>query len=78
MNKKHNKATIVLIIIAMFMISISCSTNSTFRSFKREYNPKPVSVTSAGGYFKLKADADIYIQGESEELRKIGNYLAER
>jgi hexosaminidase len=40
--------------------------------------PLPVSITPTGGYFVLQADANIYIQGESEELKKIGDFLADR
>jgi hexosaminidase len=75
---RNQKATIVLIIIATVMISLSCSTTSTSDLAGESLIPKPVSVTSAKGFFELKANADIYVQGESEELRKIGNYLAAR
>ena len=78
MNKYRQKATIGLIIIAMVMISISCNTTSTSDLARESIIPKPVSITSAKGFFELKANADIYVQGESEELRKIGNYLADR
>jgi len=78
MNKNRQKATSVLIIIAMVMISLSCSTTSTSDLAGESIIPKPVSITAAQGFFELKANAAIYIQGESEELRKIGNYLADK
>lgn len=78
MNKTFNKTLIALIIIVMVMISISCTTNTTSDLSKESLIPKPVSITSASGCFELKAGAAIYVNGESEELRKIGNYLAER
>jgi hexosaminidase len=40
--------------------------------------PKPVSVVSAGGTFDLTDQTDIYIQGESAELKQIGQYLADK
>jgi hexosaminidase len=78
MNRKHNKATIVLTIFVMFVICISCKMNTPSDLSKESIIPRPVSITSAGGYFELKAGADIYIHGESEELKKVGNYLADR
>jgi hexosaminidase len=76
--KRNKKATIVLIIITMVIIILSCSTTSTSDLAGESIIPKPVSITSARGFFELKANADIYIQGESEELRKVGNYLADK
>jgi hexosaminidase len=78
MNKLHYKATNVLMIIGIYLMSISCKTNPPSDLSKENLIPKPVSVTSTGGYFKLTANADIYVQGASEELNKIGSYLAER
>ncbi len=78
MNKKQNKSAIVLMIIAMFVMNISCNSNGPSDLSKESLIPMPVSITSTGGYFVLKASAAIYIQGESGELNKIGNYLAER
>ncbi len=77
MNMYRQNASIVPIIIAIVMMSISCSTTSISDLSSEGIIPKPVSVTSAKGYFELKANADIYVGGESEELRNIGNYLAE-
>ena len=38
--------------------------------------PKPVSVNAASGTFTLTEKSTIYITGESDEIRKIGMYLA--
>ncbi|MBK8882697.1 MAG: beta-N-acetylhexosaminidase [Bacteroidales bacterium] len=78
MNRNHNKPTISLLIFVMFMISISCTTNSPSDLSKESLIPKPVSITSTGGYFNLTDGADIYVQGESEDLKKIGNYLNDK
>jgi hexosaminidase len=78
MKKKQNKSTLVLIIISMFLMSISCNSNGPSDLSRESLIPKPVSVTPGSGFFVLKANASIYIQGESEDLKKIGNYLAER
>lgn len=38
--------------------------------------PKPVSVIASGGSFELNANTKIVVKGESEEMLKIGHYLA--
>jgi len=45
---------------------------------KENMIPKPVSVVSEGGEFNLTDQTDIYVQGESAELKQIGQYLADK
>ncbi len=45
---------------------------------KENIIPKPVSVVPTGDSFDLTDQTDIYIQGESAELLKIGQYLADK
>lgn len=45
---------------------------------KENMIPKPVSVLPDGGAFDLTDQTDIYIQGESAELKQIGQYLADK
>ena len=45
---------------------------------KENMIPKPVSVVATGGKFDLTDQTDIYIQGESAELKQIGQYLADK
>ncbi|MBW8326888.1 MAG: beta-N-acetylhexosaminidase [Prolixibacteraceae bacterium] len=45
---------------------------------KENLIPKPVSVTATGSSFDLTDQTDIYVQGESEELLRIGQYLADK
>lgn len=40
--------------------------------------PKPVSIVPTGDSFDLTDQTDIYVQGESAELLKIGQYLADK
>lgn len=40
--------------------------------------PKPVSVVPEGGEFDLTDQTDIYVQGESDELKQVGQYLADK
>ncbi len=39
--------------------------------------PQPVSVIAAGGTFRLSADAAIYVEPGTEELKTIGQHLAD-
>jgi len=45
---------------------------------KENLIPKPVSVAATGSSFDLTDQTDIYVQGESDELKLIGQYLADR
>lgn len=45
---------------------------------KENLIPKPVSVAATGSSFDLTDQTDIYVQGESEELLRIGQYLADK
>lgn len=45
---------------------------------KENMIPKPVSVVSEGGEFNLTDQTDIYVQGESAEMKQIGQYLADK
>jgi len=45
---------------------------------KENLIPKPVSVAATGSSFDLTDQTDIYVQGESEELLRIGQYLAHK
>lgn len=45
---------------------------------KQNLIPKPVSIAPSGGSFELSDKTDIYVQGESAELKQIGQYLADK
>jgi hexosaminidase len=77
-NIKQNSAIAALIIVVMLVIQMSCTAKAPSDLTKESIIPKPVSITATGEYFTLKAGTDIYIQGESDELKQIGQYLAER
>lgn len=40
--------------------------------------PKPVSLTATGSSFEITEKTTVYVQGESEELKRIGQYLADQ
>ena len=66
----------VLIAVSTMVILLSCKTEIQSDLTKENIIPKPVSVTSTGDYFTLKVKSDIYVEGGSEELKQIGQYLA--
>lgn len=76
--KKNNLRMTLLIAFSILFIQISSSAKTTSDLSKGSIIPKPVSITATGGYFTLKSGTDIYIQGESKELRQIGQYLADK
>jgi hexosaminidase len=45
---------------------------------KENLIPKPVSVVATGNSFDLTDETDIYVQGESAELLRIGQFLADK
>lgn len=75
-----NKNTAITVLIAIFILAnqIPASAKKLSDLSKESIIPKPVSVTATGGFFTLKANTNIYIQGDSEELKQIGQYLADR
>jgi hypothetical protein len=76
--KKQNSAITVFLVIIMLCIQVASSAKTPSDLSKASIIPKPVSITATGGYFTLKPNADIYIQGGSEELKKIGQSLADK
>lgn len=72
--KKQNTIIVIFSLIAVFSIIACNSTNLS----KENVIPKPVSMTPTGGSFKLTEKASIYVPGSSEELMKIGQYMADK
>jgi len=73
---KKNFVIPVLTAVFTMVIMLSCKTEIPSDLTKENIIPKPVSVTSTGDYFTLKAKSDIYVEGESDEMKQIGQYLA--
>jgi hexosaminidase len=76
-NKKLTRPFISIMIIAAIFLQISCKPTTRTDLTRENIIPKPVSVTATGDYFCLGEKASIYVQG-TDELKQIGNYLAER
>jgi len=57
---------------------VACTQEPPSNLSQESIIPKPVSVTSTGDYFTLKPGTDIFVQGGSGDLLKIGQYLSDR
>ena len=77
-NLKHTPFFATLAPFIMLSLIMSCTAKTPSDLSKENIIPKPVSVIPSGGYFKLKSSTGIYIKGDTEDLKKIGDYLAER
>ncbi|MCJ7449957.1 MAG: beta-N-acetylhexosaminidase [Bacteroidales bacterium] len=77
-NKRQSQALRALIVIFVLIVLVSCGQKTPSDLSKESIIPKPVSVTTTGEYFTLRPGTDISVQGESEEVLKIGQYLADR
>ena len=76
--RKQNLALTALLITGMLLIQVSAPAKTPSDLSKESIIPKPVSITATGGYFEFKPGTRIYVQGESGEIRQIGQYLADR
>jgi hexosaminidase len=57
---------------------ISCKSTPDTDLTKEVMIPKPVSVTATGKTFELTKESSIYVDGGSEDLLRIGQYLADK
>ncbi len=76
-NKYYNHLKATAILFAALLL-LSCTTQVPADLSKNSIIPKPVSIVATGSSFKLKPATEIYIQGESAEIRQVGQYLADR
>lgn len=76
-NYKPTNPITLFLVIAAILLQVSCKPELPTDLSKENIIPKPVSVSATGDYFCLGEKTDIYIQGESGELTKIANYLAD-
>ncbi|MDT8373283.1 MAG: beta-N-acetylhexosaminidase [Bacteroidales bacterium] len=70
-----------LITVIMAFVAIISQTGCTSEPTDLTVNsiiPKPVFVEAAGGTYRLTWHSDIYVQDGSEEMIRLGNYLADR
>lgn len=77
-NKKRNHAITAILLITMLFLQVSSYSKTPSDLSKADLIPKPVAIIPTGGYFSLKAGTAIYVNGDSKELKQIGQYLSEK
>jgi len=77
-NRKPLNSISAGIVVLFLIFTVSCGTEAPSDLTKESIIPKPLSVTATGDYFCLGKKADICIQGESDELKQVAGYLADR
>jgi hexosaminidase len=73
------KKTLILIVMifpVMILVPSSCTKSTPSDLTKESIIPKPVSLSATGDYFRLKDNSNIYVYGESEDMKRTGEYLA--
>ncbi len=66
-----------LSVVLFSIVLFSCTSRTPKDLLKESIIPKPVSVVATNSSFVLSETTAIYYQSSSEELKDIGNYLAE-
>jgi hexosaminidase len=77
-NRKPMTSVSTGIVVLLMILMISCAKQTPTDLTGESIIPRPVSVTATGDYFCLGEKADIYVQGESDELKHVAGYLADR
>lgn len=72
---KFKSTTLSCLILAVIIGQTACTPTDLS---KENVIPKPVSVVPTGSSFDLTDQTNIYVQGESSELKQIGQYLADK
>ncbi|HEX7584578.1 MAG TPA: beta-N-acetylhexosaminidase, partial [Prolixibacteraceae bacterium] len=72
---KFEKSTLYVVVLTILLGQTACAPTNLS---KENMIPKPVSVVPSGSSFDLTDQTDIYVQGESPELKQIGQYLADK
>lgn len=78
LHRKTRLITAFLTIAVFFAVQVSCRKEAPSDLSKENIIPRPVTVSASGEYFVIKPTTVIYVSEGSEELMRIGNYLAER
>jgi hexosaminidase len=76
--RKQYFAITALLVFTMLCIHAPSSGEGHSDLTKAGIIPQPVSVTSTGEYFTIKPGTDIYVHGDSPEIRQIAQYLADK
>jgi hexosaminidase len=73
-----NLAVSAFAVLMLIMIIISCKKEPVSDLSKVSLIPAPVSVNFTGDNFKLGSKTDICFIGQSDELKQVAGYLAEK
>lgn len=76
--KRLTSAAAGAAIIFIMLIQTACAPKVPSDLTKESIIPKPVSVAATGDYFSITENTGIFIQGDSPELVKTGEFLAQR
>src|SRR5450631_1173458 len=76
--RKSTFFTTALITFCLLFIQTALTAKSKSDLSKSDIIPKPVSIIATGEYFILKSGLDVYVAGESAELKRIGQFLADK
>ncbi len=76
--RKYNLLSTALMTFCLLFIQTAMTAKTPSDLSIADIIPKPVSIKATGDYFTLKSGSDIYVGSESEELKRIGQFLADR
>lgn len=76
--RKKQSCIVSVIIIAAILFQISCKPETPTDLTKENIIPKPLSVSATGDYFCLGENTSIYVQSETDELKEVAGYLADK
>jgi hexosaminidase len=75
-SKRNFNLIVTMILIAMVVLQISCKQRTPSDLSSEAIIPRPVSVTATGDYFTLGERCEIHLQDDSDEVKRIGQFLA--
>lgn len=75
--KLYFRIAMLLAFVALYP-QMAITAKSASDLTKSDIIPKPVSVKATGGQFSLKSGTKIYVHGQSDDLRQIGQFLADK
>ena len=75
---RYSSATLLLVVLMTFMACAPKKPAVSMDLAQESIIPIPVSISATNSSFELTDASDIYVQTGSEELVKIGQYLADK
>ncbi len=78
MSRPYIRPSFIFISVLLIASFLSCSRDAPSDLTRGSLIPIPAAMTSTGGYFELKPGAGIYVGGQSGELLRVADYLADK